>query len=101
MQNYEMLELTGTVGTIIYRNEDNGYTVIELDDEDETTAVGIMPDVNPGENVRLIGAFKPHASYGMQFSVTAYEKSMPEDVAGILSYLKNARSARERASARG
>lgn len=89
MQNYEMLELTGTVGTIIYRNEDNGYTVIELDDEDETTAVGIMPDVNPGENVRLIGAFKPHASYGMQFSVTAYEKSMPEDVAGILSYLSS------------
>ena len=36
MQNYEMLELTGTVGTIIYRNKDNGYTVIELDDEDAT-----------------------------------------------------------------
>ena len=89
MQNNELLELTGTVGTIIYRNEQNGYTVIELDDEDETTAVGIMPDLNPGESVRLIGSFKPHASYGMQFSVTTYEKSMPEDVAGILNYLSS------------
>ena len=89
MQDNELLELCATVETIIYRNESNGYTVLELDDEDETTAVGIMPDVSPGENVRLIGVFKPHASYGMQFSVQTYEKTMPEDIAGILSYLSS------------
>ncbi len=89
MQNNELFELCATVDTIIYRNDSNGYTVIELDDEDETTAVGIMPDVSVGENVKLIGFFKPHASYGMQFSVTTYEKTMPEDIAGILSYLSS------------
>ncbi|MBQ5398068.1 MAG: ATP-dependent RecD-like DNA helicase [Ruminococcus sp.] len=89
MQNNELFELCATVETIIYRNDSNGYSVIELDDEDQTTAVGIMPDVNVGENVRLIGCFKPHASYGMQFSVSTYEKTMPEDIAGILSYLSS------------
>ncbi len=89
MQDNELFELCATVDTIIYRNESNGYTVLELDDEDETTAVGIMPDVAPGENVRLVGFFKPHSSYGMQFSVTTYEKTMPEDIAGILNYLSS------------
>lgn len=89
MQDNELMELTANIDTIIYRNEQNGYTVIELDDEDETTAVGIMPDVNVGEAVKLIGVFKPHASYGMQLAVSAYEKSLPENVAGILNYLSS------------
>lgn len=89
MQDNELMELKANVETIIYRNEHNGYTVIELDDEDETTAVGIMPDVNAGETVRLIGYFKPHPTYGMQLAVTTYEKSMPEDIAGILNYLSS------------
>lgn len=89
MQDNELMELKANVETIIYRNEHNGYTVIELDDEDETTAVGIMPDVNAGETVRLIGYFKPHPTYGMQLAVTTYEKSIPEDIAGILNYLSS------------
>lgn len=89
MENNDLLELEGTVETIIYRNESNGYTVIELSDDDNTTAVGIMPDICAGESVRLIGSFKPHATYGMQFFVTTYEKSMPDDVAGILNYLSS------------
>ena len=89
MENNELLELESAVEAIIYRNESNGYTVIRLDDEDGTTAVGVMPDVYAGDNVRLIGNFKPHSSYGMQYSVTTYEKSMPDNVAGILKYLSS------------
>lgn len=89
MQDNELFELSAVVATIIYRNESNGYTVLELDDEDETTAVGIMPDISVGESVKLIGQFKPHANYGMQFSVSTYEKTLPEDIAGILSYLSS------------
>lgn len=89
MEKTGLFEISGSVGTIIYRNDSNGYTVLELNDEDETVAVGIMPDVNAGETVRLIGEFKPHPSYGMQFSVQTYEKSMPEDIAGILNYLSS------------
>ena len=87
MQDNELFELSATVESIIYRNDVNGYTVLELDDEDETTAVGIMPDVNVGESVKLIGTYKPHPNYGMQFSVSTYEKTMPTDASGILSYL--------------
>lgn len=89
MQDNELMELTAAVETVIYRNEQNGYSVIELNDEDETTAVGIMPDVNVGEKVKLIGTFKPHSTYGMQLFVSTYEKTMPEDIAGILSYLSS------------
>lgn len=89
MQNQEILEVTGSVETIIYRNEQNGYTVLEMSGDDEITAVGILPDVNAGEEVKLIGSFKPHHTYGMQFSVTAYEKTMPSDIAGILKYLSS------------
>lgn len=89
MQDNELMELTATIETIIFRNEQNGYTVIELNDEDETTAVGIMPDVNAGENVKLIGVFKSHSTYGRQLAVSAYEKSMPENIAGILNYLSS------------
>jgi len=89
MQNQEILEVTGAVETIIYRNDSNGYTVLEMSGDEEITAVGIMPDVNAGEEVKLIGSFKPHHTYGMQFSVTAYEKTMPSDVAGILKYLSS------------
>lgn len=87
MQDNELFELSATVEAIIYRNDVNGYTVLELDDEDETTAVGIMPDVNVGESVKIIGTYKPHPNYGMQFSVSTYEKTVPTDVVGILSYL--------------
>lgn len=89
MQYNELMELTANVDTIIYRNEQNGYTVIELDDEDETTAVGIMPDINVGEKVKLIGVYKPHSTYGMQLSVSTYEKTLPDNIAGILNYLSS------------
>ena len=89
MENNELLKLESTVETIIYRNESNGYTVIELNDEDSTTAVGIMPDVYAGDSVRLVGRFRPHSTYGMQFSVNSYEKSMPDDILGILKYLSS------------
>lgn len=87
MQDNELFELSATVDAIIYRNDANGYTVLELDDEDETTAVGIMPDVSVGESLKIFGTYKSHPSYGMQLFVSTYEKTAPTDVAGILSYL--------------
>ncbi|MGN0559380.1 MAG: ATP-dependent RecD-like DNA helicase [Acutalibacteraceae bacterium] len=85
----QMLEITGTVEAIVYRNESNGYTVLELAGDEEITAVGIMPSVSPGEEVKLIGSYKKHPSYGEQFAVTACEQSMPKNTAGILKYLSS------------
>lgn len=86
----EMYELSGQVESIVYRNDENGYTVIELcGDSEMITAVGIMPLVNPGEFVKLYGTYKNHPSYGQQFSATACERSMPENLDGILKYLSS------------
>lgn len=86
----ELYELCGQVENIVYRNDENGYTVIELVGSDELiTAVGIMPLVNAGETVKLYGTYKTHPSYGMQFSATACERSMPENLDGILKYLSS------------
>ena len=88
--NEELFELSGQVESIIYRNDENGYTVIELaGDESMITATGIMPLVNVSEAVKLYGSFKTHPSYGEQFAVTALERSMPESMDGILKYLSS------------
>lgn len=93
MDNYKnenLYELSGQVEAVVYRNNENGYCVIEIAGEDEMiTAVGIMPELNIGENVKLIGAFTTHPNYGEQFSVSACERCMPEDLDGILKYLSS------------
>ena len=86
--NEELLCLTGQVEAIVYRNDENGYTVIELTGEDRMiTATGIMPLVSVGETVKLYGVFTNHPSYGEQFTVSAFERAMPESLDGILKYL--------------
>lgn len=91
MQSKEKLfKLTGEVEDIIYRNETNGYTVIEIIcNRESITAVGIMPLINIGEELKLIGTFKSHHTYGEQFSVKACERSMPSSGASILKYLSS------------
>ena len=88
--NEQLFEITGQVENIIYRNEENGYTVLELSGDDALiTANGIMPLVSAGESVKLFGVFKNHPTYGEQFSVTAFERTMPENLDGILKYLSS------------
>ena len=88
--NEQLFELSGQVESIIYRNEENGYTVLELSTDDALiTANGIMPLVSAGEAVRLMGVFKNHPTYGEQFAVSAFERTMPESLDGILKYLSS------------
>lgn len=90
MANEGLYEVCGAVERIVYRNDENDYTVIEIGSGDELiTAVGIMPMVCEGEEVRLIGTFKNHSQYGEQLSVTAFERNMPTTVLGILKYLSS------------
>ena len=89
-ENNELYELSGQVESIVFRNEENGYTVIELIGENEMiTAVGTMPLISVGEQVKLYGTYKNHPSYGQQFVATACERSMPENLDGILKYLSS------------
>ena len=91
MTNHEQLfEINGVVENIIYRNEENGYTVLEISgDEALITANGVIPLVNAGESVKLFGVFKNHPTYGEQFAVSAFERTMPENMDGILKYLSS------------
>lgn len=90
MSNEQLFELSGQVESIIYRNEENGYTVLELSGKEALiTATGIIPLVSEGETVKLFGVFKNHPTYGEQFAVTAFERMMPENLDGILKYLSS------------
>ena len=78
MNSNNMLQLEGAVENIVYRNEQNGYTVLEIaDGEDLITAVGIMPQASVGDTINLTGFFITHKTYGKQFSVSACEICRP------------------------
>lgn len=90
MDNNELERLEGDVENIVYRNDENGYTVLEINYSGELlTAVGIMPLVAVGETLSLMGNFVNHSSYGQQFSVKVCERSMPVGAASILKYLSS------------
>lgn len=80
--------LSGTVEAVKYRNEQNGYTVLEIGcDEGLITAVGIFADLSVGENVKLSGVWTYHATFGRQFRVDSYERSMPHTTEQLYNYL--------------
>ena len=63
-----MSYIEGTVADIIYRNEQNSYTVLELEAEGNLiVCVGSIPLVQPGEYVRFYGGYTTHKTYGRQF----------------------------------
>ena len=86
-EEFEVLE--GTIEYIIYSNEENGYTILEMvvGKGEIVTAVGVMPYVGEGENLKAYGKWVHNPKYGRQFSVSSYEKVMPQDSVSILRYL--------------
>lgn len=84
--------ISGTVEAVIYRNEVNAYTILEVYSEDKkevVTVVGIMPFVGEGEAVEVHGEWVFHAEYGKQFRADTFEKRMPKDTNSILKYLSS------------
>lgn len=83
-----MEKLAGYVEHIIYRNTDNGYTVLNLvSGEDEITCVGIFSTIAEGENIEATGDHTDHPTYGTQFKVVSFEEKAPEDQEAIERYL--------------
>lgn len=80
--------IEGYVDHIIYRNQDNGYTVASLVvDGEELTCVGTFQYLNEGENIRAKGKYTEHPSYGKQFSVYSYDAVIPQDSQAMERYL--------------
>lgn len=83
-----MEEITGYVESIRYRNEDNGYTVLDfVVSKDTITCVGNFIAINEGENLCLKGDFVDHQLYGKQLKVSSYEMVIPGDAQAIERYL--------------
>ena len=86
----ELIFLDGTVSAVIYRNEENGYTILRLettDEGEEVTVVGTMPGINPGEGLSVHGQWTRHSTYGEQFKAEIVERRMPVGEKALLEYL--------------
>ena len=80
--------INGYVDHIIYRNADNGYTVlVMICDEEEVTCVGTFSDIAEGENIEAHGSYMDHPMYGRQFAVKSFEEKAPKDEMAIERYL--------------
>ena len=82
--------VTGYIDHIIFRNEDNGYTVMVLkgvNDEDELTCVGTFPVITQGASIEAEGSFIQHPVYGKQFQAVRLTEKMPEDAMAMERYL--------------
>ena len=88
MQELQEVTIEGYVDHIIFRNEENGYTVLNLMcDGEEMTCVGMFPYLSEGEMIQAKGGYVEHASYGKQFKVSSYGTKVPEDAVAIERYL--------------
>ncbi len=80
--------VTGYVEHVVFRNEDNGYTVFNLESEDgEVTCVGSFHYITEGELLELEGEYVNHSVYGTQLKVLAHKVKEPEDLVSIERYL--------------
>ncbi len=85
-----LLELTGTVEHVVYHNDKNQYTVLELAAGDETvTVVGGFPFVSEGEELTVFGTWTSHPSFGDQFKAEAFERARPATTSAMLKYLSS------------
>ncbi|MFN2122664.1 MAG: AAA family ATPase, partial [Candidatus Promineifilaceae bacterium] len=97
----DRVQISGSVERITYYNEENGYSVIRLKPDTRgmlpfkyaggrealITVVGNLPEMNPGEWLKLTGQWATHARHGRQFQVEMCEKSLPATTDGIRRYL--------------
>lgn len=81
--------IEGTVDSVVYQNEENGYTVLRLDvgEDEPITVVGCIPGVAPGESLSAQGSWTRHATYGEQFKAEVARRELPAGEKAIFDYL--------------
>mgnify|MGYP000907097529 CR=1 FL=1 len=84
-----LLVMEGTITAVVFRNEENGYTVARLDtaEQGEITVVGCLPGLMPGEGVTVHGNWIRHSAYGEQFRAEAAERRLPAGEKAVFDYL--------------
>ena len=88
-QEQSFQELSGTVETVIYKNEANGYTVLRLRDGsgEAVTVVGCFPFAAPGESMIVSGAWTSHSVHGRQFKAEFAQRLLPTSANAIYAFL--------------
>lgn len=87
-----MEEITGTVHSIVFAGEENGFTVAKMhtkENKDPISIVGVLPSLQPGESLICKGFWKNHSHYGKQFEVSSFESCIPSDLIGMQKYLES------------
>ena len=83
-----MENIIGFVEAIVFRSDDTGYTVSKINFNKETiTAVGTVPFIKEGQNVKLKGEWIVHKQFGKQFKIEEFEEILPTSVEAIEKYL--------------
>lgn len=83
-----LLELSGTVEHVVYHNDKNQYTVLEMAAGEElVTVVGEFPFVSEGEELQVYGGWDTHPSFGQQFKAQTFERARPATAAAMMKYL--------------
>ena len=85
----ELTTYDGTVHSIIFQNQENGYTVLRLltEEGEVVTVVGCIPCAAPGEHLTVSGVMEQHPQHGEQLRTVELERALPEDEEEIFSYL--------------
>ena len=85
-----MEKIEGTISDIVFKNEENGYTIAHLNTKkDEVVVVGCMPTLAVGESIEVEGKWITHKTYGKQFEVSRFIPIIPSSVEGIYAYLSS------------
>ena len=81
--------LQGTVEKVVYRSDENGFTVLKLqvNSKKTVTVTGYIPDLHAGEYVALEGAWGFHQKFGRQFVAQSSKSELPSSALGIKKYL--------------
>ena len=83
-----MERIEGMVSDIVFKNEENGYTIAHLANADnEVVIVGCMPTLSVGESIEVEGKWINHKIYGTQFEVSKFMPVTPTSLEGIYVYL--------------
>ena len=88
-QENELIELAGNVDSVIYKNEENGYTVLRLVDSNGelVTVVGCFPYAAAGESMIISGTWTTHSVHGRQFKAEYAQRMLPSSAPAIYDYL--------------
>ncbi len=88
MEQKQICHLEGSVDSIIFKNNDNGFAVLNLETEGEpVVVVGEIGDIEEGEELRLTGEYINHQKFGMQFKAQLCERKLPRSASSIQRYL--------------